>query len=48
MGCINIVIFLLQQGANVDCETVRGETPLHLAARANQTVSYIAKITKII
>lgn len=25
------------QGANADVETVRGETPLHLAARANQT-----------
>uniref|UniRef100_A0A915EUG7 Ankyrin n=1 Tax=Ditylenchus dipsaci TaxID=166011 RepID=A0A915EUG7_9BILA len=37
MGCINIVIFLIQHGANVDVETVRGETPLHLAARANQT-----------
>ena len=37
MGCMNIVIYLLQQGANVDVTTVRGETPLHLAARANQT-----------
>lgn len=37
MGCMNIVIFLLQNEANPDLPTVRGETPLHLAARANQT-----------
>lgn len=37
MGCMNIVIFLLQHNANPDVPTVRGETPLHLAARANQT-----------
>jgi len=37
MGCMNIVIFLLQHEANPDVPTVRGETPLHLAARANQT-----------
>lgn len=37
MGCMNIVIFLLQHEANPDLPTVRGETPLHLAARANQT-----------
>lgn len=37
MGCMNIAIFLLQNGAEVEARTVRGETPLHLAARANQT-----------
>ncbi|KAL3121580.1 hypothetical protein niasHT_008419 [Heterodera trifolii] len=37
--CVEDITSLLKQGANVDCETVRGETPLHLAARANQTVS---------
>jgi ankyrin repeat protein len=37
MGCMNIVIYLLQHNANPDVTTVRGETPLHLAARANQT-----------
>lgn len=37
MGCMNIVIFLLQHEASPDIPTVRGETPLHLAARANQT-----------
>lgn len=37
MGCMNIVIYLLQHNANPDIPTVRGETPLHLAARANQT-----------
>lgn len=37
MGCMNIVIFLLQHNATPDVPTVRGETPLHLAARANQT-----------
>lgn len=37
MGCMNIVIYLLQNEANPDVPTVRGETPLHLAARANQT-----------
>lgn len=37
MGCMNIVIFLLQHEANPDVPTVRGETPLHLAARAKQT-----------
>lgn len=36
MGCMNIVIYLLQHEANPDVPTVRGETPLHLAARANQ------------
>ena len=34
---MNIVIFLIQHGANPDVPTVRGETPLHLAARAQQT-----------
>lgn len=37
MGCMNIVIYLIQNGSNPDVPTVRGETPLHLAARANQT-----------
>lgn len=37
MGCMNIVIYLIQHGANPDVPTVRGETPLHLAARANQS-----------
>ena len=37
MGCMNIVIFLIQHQASPDEATVRGETPLHLAARANQT-----------
>lgn len=37
MGCMNIVIYLLQHEASPDIPTVRGETPLHLAARANQT-----------
>lgn len=38
MGCMNIVIYLLQHDANPDVPTVRGETPLHLAARANQVI----------
>lgn len=37
MGCMNIVIYLLQHEASPDVPTVRGETPLHLACRANQT-----------
>jgi ankyrin len=37
MGCMNIVIYLLQHGANANAPTMRGEAPLHLAARANQT-----------
>ena len=37
MGCMNIVIFLLQHGANANAPTMRGEAPLHLASRANQT-----------
>lgn len=37
MGCMNIVVFLLQHETSPDVTTVRGETPLHLAARANQT-----------
>lgn len=36
MGCMNIVIYLIQHQASPDEATVRGETPLHLAARANQ------------
>ena len=38
MGCMNIVIYLLQRDASPDIPTVRGETPLHLAARANQVM----------
>jgi ankyrin len=34
---MNIVIYLVQNEANPNVTTVRGETPLHLAARANQT-----------
>lgn len=34
---MNIVIYLIQHGANPDYPTVRGETSLHLAARAQQT-----------
>ena len=37
MGHMNIVIYLIQHNANPDYPTVRGETALHLAARANQT-----------
>lgn len=37
MGHMNVVLFLLQHGANPNSTTVRGETSLHLAARANQT-----------
>lgn len=37
MGCMNIVVYLIQHGAKPDITTIRGETPLHLAARANQT-----------
>jgi len=36
-GNMNIVLNLLNNGAAVDQRTMRGETPLHLAARANQT-----------
>lgn len=36
MGCMNIAIYLLQHDASPDVATVRGETPLHLAARASQ------------
>jgi ankyrin len=37
MGHINIVLHFIQHGACIDSTTVRGETALHLAARANQT-----------
>lgn len=37
MGCLNVAIHLVQQGAPADRATARGETPLHLAARAQQT-----------
>ena len=37
MGHMNIVIYLIQHDAKPDYPTVRGETALHLAARAQQT-----------
>jgi len=37
MGHMNIVVFLIQHGSNPNNTTMRGETALHLAARANQT-----------
>jgi len=37
MGHMNILLYLIQHGAGIDTTTVRGETALHLAARANQT-----------
>jgi ankyrin len=37
MGHMNIIISLIQNNASPDHPTVRGETSLHLAARANQT-----------
>ena len=37
MGHMNIVIYLIQHNAKPDYPTVRGETALHLAARAQQT-----------
>lgn len=37
MGYMNITLYLLQHGSNPNTTTVRGETALHLAARANQT-----------
>ena len=37
MGHMNILLYLIQHGAGIDTTTVRGETELHLAARANQT-----------
>ena len=37
MGHMNIAMFLLQSGADPNYQTHRGETPLHLATRANQT-----------
>ena len=37
MGHMNILHYLIQHGAGIDTTTVRGETALHLAARANQT-----------
>lgn len=36
MGNMSIVLYLIQNGANCDVPTVRGESPIHLAARANQ------------
>ena len=37
MGYVNICLYLLQHGSCPNTTTVRGETALHLAARANQT-----------
>jgi ankyrin len=37
MGHTLIVTFLLENGAKTETATMRGETALHLAARANQT-----------
>jgi ankyrin repeat protein len=37
MGHMNIAMFLLQSDANPNFQTMHGETPLHLATRANQT-----------
>lgn len=37
MGCMNIALVLVGAGAAADAATARGETPLHLAARAHQT-----------
>ena len=36
MGHTAIVTFLLESGAQTETATMRGETALHLAARANQ------------
>ena len=36
MGHNQVIVFLIQQGANPNAQTVRGETPLHLATRGNQ------------
>jgi len=36
MGHTAIVTFLLDSGAKTETATMRGETALHLAARANQ------------
>lgn len=48
MGCMNIVIYLLQHDASPDVPTVRGETPLHLAARANQVCRNLWKCRRAI
>ena len=37
MGHTAIITYLLDNGAKTEMATVRGETALHLAARANQT-----------
>lgn len=37
IGHMNIAMLLIQHGANPNTVTVRGETALHLAVRANQT-----------
>jgi len=36
MGHTGIVTYLLENGAQTETTTMRGETALHLAARANQ------------
>lgn len=37
LGHANVITLLLDKGANIEKPTLRGETALHLAARANQT-----------
>ena len=37
MGYMSICLYLLQHGSCPNTTTVRGETALHLAARANQS-----------
>jgi len=37
MGYMSICLYLIQHGSCANTTTVRGETALHLAARANQT-----------
>jgi len=39
MGYMNICLYLLQHGSCPNTTTVRGETALHLAARANHTTT---------
>lgn len=40
---MNIVIYLMQHDANPDIPTLRGETALHLATRANQVLFAFTK-----
>lgn len=39
MGHNQVILFLIQRGADPNAQTVRGETPLHLATRGNQVES---------